>query len=742
MASSAVRIVEKHLDEILSIARNPSQVRNAGTLAHVDHGKTTTTDSLLMGAGLLSPKVAGKALAMDFVPIEQLRQMTVKAANISLYFEHGGKPFLINFVDTPGHVDFTGHVTRSLRVMDGALVVVDAVEGIMTQTETVVRQALEEYVRPVLFINKIDRLIKELRLSPQEIQQKLVQIVKEFNELIEMFAPPEFKDKWKVDPAKGQVAIGSALHKWGVTIPMAQKAGLKFSNIVDAYEKGYVEELAKEFPLYKALLSMIIEHVPPPNVAQKYRIPRLWRGDLNSEVGKALLEADPNGPLVIAVSKVNKDPHAGLIATGRVFSGTVREGDEVYIIGAKVKRRVLQTYIYMGPQRVIVPYMPAGNIVALSGVDEARAGDTIVHVEYSEKIPPFEKLKYIAEPVVTVAIEPKNPAELAKLVEALRDLVIEDPTLDLKIDQETGQILLSGVGTLHLEIATWLLKERTKLEFNVSPPVIRFRETVRQRSPVFESKSPNKHNKLYIYVEPLDEETINLIATREIYDEQDPRERAKILREKAGWDTDEARGVWAVDDRYGNIFVDRTTGVQYLREIRDYIVQGFRWAVEAGPLAAEPVRGVKVVLVDAVVHEDPAHRGPAQIMPATKNAIFAGILAGRPTLLEPILRLDIKVHNDYIGSIIGVLNKHRGKIVNMVQGEYMAMIRAELPVLESFTISDELRAAAAGRVFWSMQFEKWAPVPEGMLVDLVKQLRKKKGLSEEIPKPEDFVPPF
>jgi elongation factor 2 len=736
--SSVVRIVEKQLDEILAIAKNPAQIRNAGTLAHVDHGKTTTSDSLLMGAGLLSPKVAGKALAMDYVEIEQLRQLTIKAANISLYFEYGGKPYLINFVDTPGHVDFTGHVTRSLRVMDGGLVVVDAVEGIMTQTETVVRQALEEYVRPVLFINKIDRLIKELRLSPQEIMQRILAIVKEFNSLIDMFAPPEFKDAWKVDPGKGQVTLGSALHKWGITIPMAQKTGLKFSNIADAYEKGYVDKLAADYPLYKTLLSMIIEHVPPPNVAQKYRIPRLWRGDLNSDVGKALLEADPNGPTVMAVSKVNVDPHAGLITTGRVFSGTIREGDEVYIIGAKSKRKVLQTYIYMGPSRIVVPYMPAGNIVALLGTDDARAGDTIVAADRSG-IPPFERMKYISEPVVTVAVEPKNPADLAKLVEALKEQVIEDPTLDVKIDQETGQILLSGVGTLHLEIVAWLLKERTKIDFTVSQPLIRFRESVRARSDVFEGKSPNKHNRLYFYVEPLDDTTVELIATKEITEDMDPRDRAKILREKAGWDTDEARGIWAIDDRYFNVLVDKTSGIQYLREIRDYIVQGFRWTSEAGPLAQEPIRGLKVVLTDAVVHEDPAHRGPAQIMPATKNAIFAAILSARPTLLEPLLRLDIKVHPDYIGAITSVLNKHRGKILDMTQEEYMAIIRAELPVLESFTISDELRAAAAGKVFWSMQFSKWSPVPEAMLADLVKQIRKRKGLKEEIPKPTDFI---
>jgi len=734
----SVRVIEKKMEDVMEIMRHPDQVRNVGTLAHVDHGKTTTSDSLLMGAGLLSPKVAGKALALDYVEIEQLRQLTIKSANISLYFEYGGKPYLINFIDTPGHVDFTGHVTRSLRVMDGALVVVDSVEGVMTQTETVVRQAMEELVRPVLFINKIDRLIKELRLSPNEIMQRIVSIVKDFNELIDMYAPPEFKDKWKISVDKGQVALGSALTKWGITIPMAAKAGIKFSNIIDAYEKDTVSELSQEFPLHVTLLTMLIEHTPPPNVAQRYRIPKIWKGDLNSELGKALLEADPNGPTVIAVSKVNKDPHAGLIATGRVFSGTIHEGDELFVLGTKVQKRILQTYLYMGPNRVIVPSVTAGNIVALLGVDEARAGDTIVAPQIKD-IPPFEKLRYISEPVVTVAIEPKNPNYLAKIVEALRDLVIEDPTLSLKIDEETGQVLLSGVGTLHLEIATWMLKERTKLDFVVSQPLVRFRETVRVKSQVFEGKSPNKHNKLYISVEPLDETTITMVQMGDITEDMDSKERARILRDKAGWDADEARGIWAIDETYVNILIDKTSGIQHLREIKDYIVQGFRWSTGAGPLAQEPVRGVKVILHDATIHEDPAHRGPAQIMPAAKNAMFAAMISAKPTLLEPLLLLEAKTTSENIGPVTSVITRHRGRIIDVAQSEYMVTVKGEIPVIESFNLSDELRSAASGRVFWSLQFSRWAPVPESILTDLVMKVRERKGLPKEMPKVEDYI---
>ena len=728
----------KQVEEIARIMKNIEQVRNIGTLAHVDHGKTTTSDSLLMAAGLLSPKVAGKALALDYVEIEQLRQMTVKAANISLYHEWRGKPYVVNLVDTPGHVDFTGHVTRSLRMMDGGLVVVDAVEGVMTQTETVLRQALNEYVRPLLFINKVDRLIKELRLSPQEIQQRFIDIVRDFNALIEMYADPEFKDRWKVDFKKGQVAFGSALHKWGLTVPIAVQKGVKFDYIVDAYERGYYDQLANDFPLHVALLDMIIEHVPNPREAQKYRVPKLWKGDLNSEIGKAMLECDPEGPLVIAVSKVVADPHAGLVTTGRVFSGTVRQGDDVWLINAKDSGKVLQVSLYMGPYREKIDEVSAGNIVALLGLEKARAGETVVGIKYKDSMAPFERMSYISEPVVTIAVEPKRSGDLPKLVDALRKLAIEDPTLKVYINEETGEYLLSGMGTLHLEIVLWDLKQRTGLDIVTSPPVVRYRETVRKRGNVFEGKSPNKHNRLYIYVEPLNEETLKLLQEGKVYADQEWRERAKLLREYAGWDTDEARGIWDIDENF-NIIVNRTTGVQYLREVADTIVQGFRWAMQAGPLAQEPIRGVKVVLVDAQLHEDPAHRGPAQIMPATKNAIFASFMDATPTLLEPILKIEVRVPQEWLSGALNVLNRHRGKILNLEQRGMLMRVLGEIPVSESFNLADEMREATQGRAFWATEFERWAPVPQSVLNDLVMEIRKRKGLPPRIPTVDDFV---
>lgn len=732
----------KTTEHVLKLMKNLEQVRNIGTLAHVDHGKTTLSDSLLMAAGMISPKVAGKALALDYVPIEQMRQMTVKAANVSLYHEWNGRPYVINLVDTPGHVDFTGHVTRSLRVMDGAIVVVDAVEGVMTQTETVVRQGLEERVRPLLYINKIDRLIRELRLSSSEIQEKLMEIIRDFNALIDLYAEPEFKNKWKVNPAKGQVAFGSALHKWGVTIPIAQRKGLKFSDIIDAYNSGpeAVEGLAKEFPLYAAILDMVVEHIPNPREAQRYRIPKLWSGDLNSEIGQAMLNCDPDGPLVICISKIVVDPHAGLVATGRVFSGTVHNGDEVYLIMARSSGRVQQVGLYMGPYREVANEISAGNIVALLGLDRARAGETVVDLKYKDIMPPFERLRYISEPVVTIAIEPKRSSDLPRLVETLRKMAIEDPTLQVKINEETGEYLISGMGTLHLEIALWDLQQRTGgIPIETSPPIVVYRESIKRSAGPVEGKSPNKHNRVYISIEPLDETTLKLLSDGKVYEDQDWRTRAKILRTEASWDSSEARGIWAIDEHL-NILVDVTKGVQYLRDIKDTIISGFRWAMEAGPLCQEPIRGVKVKLIDAMVHEDPAHRGPAQIMPATKDAIFAAFLMAEPILLEPLLKIEAKVPQEFLSGLLRVLTSKRGRIHQMEQHGMLMLVRGEIPVSETFDLADQIRSATQGRCFWSTEFSRWAPVPSQLAMEIIKQIRKRKGLPSEIPRPEDFLP--
>ncbi|HUI86485.1 MAG TPA: elongation factor EF-2 [Nitrososphaerales archaeon] len=722
----------KSTAEALKIVHNREQIRNLGIIAHVDHGKTTTSDSLLAACGMLSPSVAGQALALDYMELEQQRQMTIKAANITLYYEQEGKPYVINLIDTPGHIDFTGKVTRSLRAVDGAIVVVDAVESIMTQTETVTRQALEERVRPVLYINKIDRLIKELRLSPERMQEWLFNIVKDFNRLIETYAEPEYKQKWKVSIQDAQVAFGSSKDRWGFNWDMARAQGMSFKDIINAYTASTPEELGKKLPLHEALLSMVVRHHPPPHVAQAYRIPKIWPGDLNSDIGKSLLACDERGTTVMMVTNVVVDPAAGLVATGRLFSGSVSNGDSVYLLNSKREGRIQSVQIFMGFQREIVDSLPAGNIPALLGLD-IRSGETISNVK---GVATFESIHYVSEPVVTIAVEAKHPRDLPKLVEVMRRLNIEDPNLIVTINQESGETLMSGMGVLHLEIATTMIQQ-AGLEIVTSPPIINYRETIRSRAGPIMARSPNRHNKIFVEVEPLEPDVVELIRNGTITENVESKTVIKLLRDH-GWDPDQARNFQAIDER-GNIMTELTKGVQFLQESMPSIRSGFEDIMKNGPLAYEFTRGVKVVLTNYVPHEDPAHRTFAQLMPASRRAILGAMLSANPTLLEPVLGIEVKGPSDLIGAITGVISGKRGKLINIEQKEVMTVIEGEIPASETFDLSEAMRGATAGKAVWNTHFKTWQPVPTNMLAGLVTEIRKRKGLPPDPPKAEEFI---
>ena len=396
----------KATEQILKIIKNKENIRNFGVIAHVDHGKTTMSDNLLGYAGIISPQAAGRALALDSMKLEQDRQMTIVQANVTLLFEKGDKEYVVNMIDTPGHIDFTGRVTRSLRAIDGAVVVSDSVEGIMTQTETVTRQALEERVRPVLYINKIDRLIKELRLTPDKMQEWLANIVSTFNGLIDTYAEPEYKEKWKVSIQDGSVSFGSAKDRWGFNIDVMKEKGISFKDIYAAYQDGAnVDDLAKKAPLAEAVLGMVVKHHPPPHVAQKYRIPKIWKGDLESDIGKAILNCDDNGPAVMMIVNMAMDPAAGPVAIGRLFSGTLKDGMPVHLIDTKREGKIQSVNFFMGNQREMVGELGAGNIPALLGLIEARAGQTLSTVK---DVAIFEGIKYVSEPVVQIAVEAKD----------------------------------------------------------------------------------------------------------------------------------------------------------------------------------------------------------------------------------------------------------------------------------------------------------------------------------------------
>jgi elongation factor 2 len=726
----------KSTQDIIRIVGNKDQIRNFGVIAHVDHGKTTMSDSLLAASGIISPSVAGQALALDSMKLEQNRQMTIRGANVTLFYESEGKEYVINMIDTPGHIDFTGRVTRALRAIDGVVVVSDSVEGIMTQTETVTRQALEERVRPVLYINKIDRLVKELRLNPAEMQKWLSNIIAEFNRLIDIYAEPELKEVWKVSIQGNSVAFGSAKDRWGFNYKVAQKKGISFKDVYDAYtssDPNAIKTLAERAPLHEAILGMVVQHHPPPHVAQKYRIPKIWPGDLDSEIGKSLLSCDESGPVTMMVTTINVDPQAGRVATGRLFSGTIKDGDEIRLIDAKRVGKVQSVNIYMGNTREVVNMLPAGNIPALLGLDYAVAGETISTVK---SIPAFESIKYVSEPVVTIAVEPKHPKDLPKLVEALRRITVEDPNLIVKINEETGETLMAGMGVLHLEIATSLLQE-AGLDITTTQPLINYRETIRSKAGPIMSKSPNKHNKIFMRVEPLDENIVDLIRFGHVKEDMDKKEMAKILREK-GWPADEARSVAALDVS-GNILLDETKGVQFIQESMDSIKSGFDDVLHSGPIAHESVRGVKFVLHHFVPHEDPAHRGLAQLMPATRRAMLGSILIADPVLLEPLLGIEIKCPQEQIGVVAGILSGKRGKLLNVEQKGVVSIIQGEVPASETFDLSEVMRGGTAGKAMWNTYFKTWQPVPQSIFKNLIVEIRKRKGLNPEPPTPDEFI---
>ncbi|NDB32620.1 MAG: elongation factor EF-2 [Nitrososphaeria archaeon] len=724
----------KATEQILKIIKNKENIRNFGVIAHVDHGKTTMSDNLLGYAGIISPQAAGRALALDSMKLEQDRQMTIVQANVTLLFEKDNKEYVVNMIDTPGHIDFTGRVTRSLRAIDGAVVVSDSVEGIMTQTETVTRQALEERVRPVLYINKIDRLIKELRLTPDKMQEWLANIVSTFNGLIDTYAEPEYKEKWKVSIQDGSVSFGSAKDRWGFNIDVMKEKGISFKDIYAAYQEGAnVDDLAKKAPLAEAVLGMVVKHHPPPHVAQKYRIPKIWKGDLESDIGKAILNCDDNGPAVMMIVNMAMDPAAGPVAIGRLFSGTLKDGMPVYLIDTKREGKIQSVNFFMGNQREMVGELGAGNIPALLGLTEARAGQTLSTVK---DVAIFEGIKYVSEPVVQIAVEAKYPKDLPKLVEALRRITIEDPNLVVKINEESGETVIAGMGVLHLEIATSLIAD-AGVQIVTSQPLINYRETIQNESEVVMSKSPNRHNKIFMKVEPLEPEIADMIRAGQLSEMKDKKEMENILKSK-GWDTDTAKRVMRFDSR-GNIMINGTKGVQFIQESSDSILSGFEEVMKEGPIAKEQVRNCKFTFTHFVPHEDTAHRGLSQLSPASRRACMAAMLKANPILLEPMLGIEVRVPQDMIGNVATVLSGKRGKVLDMQQKGITSIITGEIPASETFDISEVMRGQTAGKAMWNTHFKAWTPMPKSIQATLTAETRKRKGLSPEPPTADEFI---
>ena len=693
---------------------------------------TALTDCLLAAAGLMNVKAAGdlqSGMTTWQHADEQERLMTVDAANVSMVHQFDNEEFLINLIDTPGHVDFGGNVTRAMRAIDGTIVLVCASEGIMPQTETVVKQALRERVKPVLFINKVDRLIKEMQYTPEQMQKRFTEIITQFNQLVLDIAEKGYGSKWQVSIQDGSVAFGSARDNWALSFSFMQKKGVKFKDILNLYNlpdderKKWVWENA---PAHEVLLDMVIKHLPSPLEAQKYRIGKIWHGDTESELGKSLLSCDPNGKIAFCITRVMVDPKSGReIAAGRLFSGTMRTGDQVYLNLAKKYVKLQQVLIYNGIKAQQMDEIVAGNVMGVMGVS-GEAGETLT----SEPDQPFEELTHIFEPVITKAIEPVRAQDLSKVIEVLNTVSKEDPSIKIKINEETGECLMSGMGELHLEIVENRIKTEKHVDIKSSPPLVVYREAITKKSPEVEGKSPNKHNKFYVTVEPMPEGIISALKSGEIHEGRIKKKDDQLINALVGigWDTKEARNVKQI--YRGNMLVDNTRGIVHVGEVIELVTDAVQQVMDAGPLAREPGMGILIRLIDMKLHEDSIHRGPAQIYPAMREAIRDAMKQANPIILEPMQVLQIEAGQDHMGTVSKLVSSKRGQLLDMQQEGAYVTIKAKLPVAEMIGLSSDLRSATEGRGTFFVVDQSFERLPSELQSKIVQQIRQRKGLSE------------
>ncbi|TID20618.1 elongation factor 2 [Venturia nashicola] len=831
------------VDEIRALMDNAANVRNMSVIAHVDHGKSTLTDSLVQRAGIISSAKAGEARFTDTRADEQERGVTIKSTAISLYAQLQDaedlkdvpektekNDFLINLIDSPGHVDFSSEVTAALRVTDGALVVVDTIEGVCVQTETVLRQALGERIKPVVIINKVDRALLELQLSKEDLFQNFSRVIESVNVVIATYFDKTLGDV-QVYPDKGTVAFGSGLHGWAFTVrQFAARYNKKFGvdknkmmsrlwgdNWFNAKTKKWVKSapddktertfnqlildpifrifaavmnfkkeevtqlcekleiklnseerdlegkaqlkvvMRKFLPAADALLEMMILHLPSPKTAQKYRMETLYEGPPDDEAAIAIRDCDPKGPLMLYISKMVPTSDKGrFYAFGRVFAGTVRSGLKVRIQGPHYTpgkkddlfiKAVQRTILMMGRYIEPIEDVPAGNICGLVGIDQflLKSGTlTTIDTAHNLKV-----MKFSVSPVVQRSVEVKNANDLPKLVEGLKRLSKSDPCV-LTFINESGDHIVAGAGELHLEICLKDLEEdHAGVPLRFSDPVVSYRESVAGTSSMTAlSKSPNKHNRIYMTAQPLDEEVSKLIEDGKIAPRDDFKARARILADDHGWDVTDARKIWCFgpDTTGPNLLVDQTKAVQYLNEIKDSVNSGFQWATREGPIAEEPLRSTRFNIQDVTLHADAIHRGGGQIIPTSRRVLYAAMLLAEPALLEPVYLVEIQVPEQAMGGIYGVLTRRRGHVFEEAQrpGTPLYNIKAYLPVNESFGFVADLRSNTAGQAFPQSVFDHYQVLP-GVPSDkttkaggIVEAMRIKKGLKPDCPAYTDY----
>lgn len=834
------------VQEIRQLMEKKKNIRNISVIAHVDHGKSSLTDSLVSKAGIIAASRAGETRFTDTRLDEYERCITIKSTAISMYFKHndenialitnadqkeeGENGFLINLIDSPGHVDFSSEVTAALRVTDGALVVVDCVSGVCVQTETVLRQAIAERVKLILFMNKMDRALLELQLEQEEIYQTFQRIVENVNTIIATYSDESGPmGKMVVDPSAGSVGFGSALHGWAFSVK-------EFADIYSSLFKVSVQKLMKKLwgenffnkktkkwsttrkpgyersfntyildPIFKlfdaimnfkkeetqkllntlkinllpedrekdgkdllkvvmrtwlpagdTLFQMISVHLPSPVTAQKYRAEILYEGPADDVCCTAIRECDAEGPLMMYVSKMVPSSDKGrFYAFGRVFSGRVGSGQKVRILGPNYvpgnrddlhEKSIQRSVLMMGRFVETIEDVPAGNICGIVGVDQylLKMGT----ITTSKDAHNMKVMKFTVSPVVQAAVEPCHPSDLPKLVQGLKRLSKSDPMARC-YTEESGQHIVAGAGELHLEICLKDLEEdHACIPLKKSDPLVSYQETVSQESSVLcLAKSPNKLNRLYMKASPLPDGLSEDIENGKVTPLSDPKVRRAYLQDKYDFEAKDAAKIWTFgpESTGANLLIDVTKGAQYLNQIKDSCAAGFQWATKEGVLCNENMRGVRFDLHDVSTHSDAAHRSGGQIIPTMRRVLFSSFLTAEPRLQEPVYLCEIQCTKAVVGRVYGVLSRRRCVILeeSLVVGTPMYIIKAHLPVSESFGFNGDLRGCSGGQAFPQCTFSHWQEMPGNPLQEgagttnhpynIVMETRRRRGLKNELP---------
>lgn len=823
----------------------PDLIRNVTLAGHLHHGKSSFVDCLMEQTHPdMEVKEEAPVRYTDTLFTEQERGVSFKAQPITVVLpDSKGKHYLVNVMDTPGHVNYSDEVTASFRLSDGVVIFIDAAEGLMLNSERLIKHAVQEGLAVTICINKVDRLILELKLPPVDAYYKLRHIVNEVNSLLSMFS--EEAEPLIVSPLLGNVCFASAQycfcftlesfakiysdtyggfdHKelakrlWGdiyfssKTRKFTKKAPSSkslrsfiefvlepmyklFSQVVgdvDSTLPGVLNELGisltKEelklnirpllrlvsqrfFGDFTGFVDMCVQHIPSPLKNARNKIETTYTGPADSDLGDSMTECDPEGPLMLHTTKMYcTEDGVNFHAFGRVMSGTIHANQEVRVLGENYTLEdeedsrityVGRLWIAEARYKVEVNRVPAGNWVLIEGVDEPIVKTaTLTESRGLDEVYIFRPLKFNTASVIKIAVEPVNPSELPKMLDGLRKINKSYPLVTTKVE-ESGEHIVLGTGELYLDnVMHDLRKMFSEIDIKVADPVVSFCETVVETSALkCFAETPNKKNKLTMIAEPLEKGLAEDIENEVVQISWNRKRLGEFFQAKYDWDLLAARSIWAFgpDSTGPNILVDDTLPSEVdkglLNSVKDSIVQGFQWGTREGPLCDEPIRNVKFKILDAVIANEPIHRGGGQVIPTARRVAYSAFLMATPRLMEPYLFVEVQAPADCVSAVYTVLARRRGHVTQdaPVPGSPLYTIKAFIPAIDSFGFETDLRTHTQGQAFCLSVFHHWQIVPGDPLDksivirplepqpanhlarEFMIKTRRRKGLSEDV----------